>query len=71
MRQEGDCPFPQEASLPGARGEASATIAIWSVPELRPEHEFKSAFFTYIHSKRSLLTMSAKGAGAMQTARSS
>ena len=47
MRQEGDCPFPQEASLPGARGEASATIAIWSIPERWPEHEFKSAFSTH------------------------
>jgi hypothetical protein len=39
MLQEGDSPFPQEASLQGACGEASASIAIWSVPERRPEHE--------------------------------
>ena len=47
MLQEGDYPFPQEASLPRPRGEASAAIAIWSVPERRPEHEFKSAFSTH------------------------
>ena len=47
MLQEGDYPFPQEASLQGACGEASATIAIWSVPERRPEHEFKSTFSTH------------------------
>jgi hypothetical protein len=52
MLQEGDYPFQQEASLRGARGEASATIAIWNVPERRPEHEFKSAFSTHIHSKK-------------------
>lgn len=46
MLQEGDYPFQHEASLRITRGEASATIAIWSVPERRPEHEFKSAFPT-------------------------
>jgi len=50
--QEGDCPFQQEASLRQTRGEASATIAIWSAPERRPEHEFKSAFSTYTHSNK-------------------
>jgi hypothetical protein len=52
MQQEGDYLFPQEASLRGTRGEASATIAIWSVPERRPEHEFKSAFSTHTHSNK-------------------
>lgn len=55
MLQEGDYPFPQEASLWETRGEASATIAIWSVPERRPEHEFKSAFSTHTHSKQALI----------------
>ena len=51
MLQEGDYPFPQEASLQGACGEVSATIAI-CVPERRPEHEFKSAFSTHTHSNK-------------------
>lgn len=52
MQQEGDYLLPQDASLRGTRGEASATIAIWSVPERRPEHEFKSAFSTHTHSNK-------------------
>ncbi len=31
--QEGDYSFPREASLRGTRGETSAIIATWSVPE--------------------------------------
>jgi len=54
MPQEGDYPFPQEASLPRPRGEASATIATWSVPERRPEHEFKSAFSTHTRANKTL-----------------
>jgi hypothetical protein len=50
--QEGDYPFPQEASLRGTRGEASATIAMWSVPVRRSKHEFKSAFSTHTHSNK-------------------
>ena len=52
MLQEGDCPFPQETSLRGTHGEASAAIAISSVPERRPEHELKSAFSTHTHSNK-------------------
>jgi hypothetical protein len=52
MLQEGDYPLQQEASLRGIRGEASATIAIWSVPERRPEHEFNSTFSTHTHSNK-------------------
>ena len=52
MQLEGDYLFPQEASLRGTRGEASATIAIWSVPERRPEHELKSALSTHTHSNK-------------------
>ena len=51
MQLEGDYLFPQEASLRGTRGEASATIAIWSVPERRSEHELKSAF-SHTHSNK-------------------
>ena len=54
MLQEGDYLLPQEASLHGTRDEASATIAIWSVPELRPEHEFKSAFSTHTRANKTL-----------------
>jgi hypothetical protein len=50
--QEGDSPFQQEASLQGTRSEECATIAIWSVPERRPEHELKSAFSTHTHSNK-------------------
>ena len=39
MLQEGGYLFQQEASQQGIRGEASAPIAIWSIPERRPEHE--------------------------------
>ena len=47
MLQEGGYLFQQEASQQGIRGEASAPIAIWSIPERRPEHEFKSAFYKH------------------------
>jgi hypothetical protein len=64
MLQEDD--FQQEASLRGTRGEAFATIAIWSVPERRSEHEFKSAFSTHAHSNKlsinnKLETLGARG----------
>ena len=39
MLQEGGYLFQQEASQQGIRGEVSAPIAIWSIPERRPEHE--------------------------------
>jgi hypothetical protein len=52
MLQEGDYLFRQEASQRGIRGEASATIAIWSIPERRPEHEFSSALFTHTRSNK-------------------
>jgi len=67
MLQEGDYPFQQEASLPGTRGEASATIAIWSIPERWPEHEFKSAFST--HSLKRIRTQqNSERSGARRTA---
>ena len=53
MLQEGDYPFPWEASLQGACGEASATIAIWSVPERRPEHEF-NLLSLHTHANKTL-----------------
>ena len=54
MLQEGDYLLPWSASLLKTRGEAPATIAIWNVPERRPEHEFKSALSTHTRSKRLL-----------------
>jgi hypothetical protein len=57
MLLEGDYLFRQEASQRGIRGAASATIAIWNVPERRPEHEFKSAF--YMHTRADKLSTAA------------
>jgi len=54
MLQEGDYLLPWSASLLRTRGEAPATIAIWNVPERRPEHEFKSALSTHTRSKKLL-----------------
>ena len=69
MQLEGDYLFPQEASLRGTRGDESATIAIWGVPELRPEHEFKSAFSTRTHSNKLSIKTNSKRSVARLTAR--